>query len=373
MRKLVLFFFLPLLLAPSNGSVEQGQIGETVYLEGDVSVVRNGAALAADAVVIGAPVENFDLVKTGDDGSAQIKVTSAQAPASTLSLSPDTQFTFELSALQGHTHSSINLISGSLRLKVSALSSDQDFDVQTETTVLGVRGTELTVTTSDAGDVLVDCSTGAVACTAENGTEYQATPGTVVENQADGPFRSVPVAASDLDAFRSTWAEQRRAAVRANAFRLIQANALRYQRLREVFDKDYGALRRQQTIISKWIAEDRQGKIGAATDLDREKRAVAGTILRLRRTLFRLERVHARLLRLQRLHDQGFGRGDISATLTTAQFFDQLQRDRADVEMRMASVRYLTRLYSRRNNGEDPTAYSLRFREERPLRQRERR
>ncbi len=369
MRKAILVVFLPFLLASSGEPPAQGQIGETVFLEGDVSVVRDGAPLAADAVVIGAPVENYDLLKTGDDGSAQVKLTSTRVPASTVTVSPDTQFTFELSVLQGHQRSSINLINGSLGLKVSALGADQDMDVQTESTVLGVRGTEFTISASDAGDVLVTCSTGEVECTAENGTQYQAVPGTVVENQAEGPFRSIPVATSDLENFRRTWAEQRRAAVRANALRLIQANAGRYQMLRTAFDRDYAELRRQQSMISRWIDEDRRGTMGSGAEVIREKRAVAGTILRLRRTQFLLERVYYRLLRLKRVHDEGFGRGSISAQLTTDQFFDQLQRERGDVEMRMAAVRYVTRLYARRNNGEDPTAYSLRFRPERPIRQ----
>lgn len=371
-RKAVFVVFLPFLLASSGGPAGQEKIGDTVFLEGDVGILRDGAALAADAVVIGAPIENFDLMKTGDDGSAQVTVNSPRAPASTVTVSPGTQFTFELSVLQGHTRSSINLISGSLSLKISKLGADQDMDVQTENTVLGVRGTEFSVSTSDAGDVLVTCSTGAVACAAENGTEYQAAPGTVVENQAEGAFRTIPVAATDLDTFRRTWAEQRRAAVRANALRLIQQNVARYQQLRAAFDRDYAALQRQQSVISRWMDQDRRGTMGNASELGREKTAVAGTILRLRRTQFLLERVYYRLLRLRRLHDEGYGRGSISASLTADQFFDQLQRERSGVELRMANVRYVVRLYARRNGGEDPTSYSLRFRpRERPVQEKQ--
>jgi hypothetical protein len=82
--------------------------------------------------------------------------------------------------------------------------------------------------------------------------------------------------------------------------------------------------------------------------------------------------VYYRLLRLRRLHDEGYGRGSISASLTTDQFFDQLQRERSGVELRMANVRYVVRLYARRNGGEDPTSYSLRFRpRERPVQEKQ--
>ncbi len=321
MKKAALAFFLPLLLASADGSGSQDQIGETVYTEGDVSVVRDGAPLSSDEVVIGLPIDNFDFMKTGDDGNAQVKVTTNRAAASTITVSPDTQFTFELSTLQGRQSSSVNLISGSLSMKVSTLTGDQDLDVQTENTVLGVRGTEFAVTTSEAGDVLVTCSIGDVSCRTENGTEYHAIPGTVVENQADGPFHTIPVAASDTETFRASWVEQRRAFVRANAARLIQASAARYGQLRASYDRDYAALMRQRSIIDKWRTEDRRGGMGVAREVERDKRAVGATMLRLRKTQFLLERVYFRLLRLKTLHDQGIGKGTLPGGITTDRFF----------------------------------------------------
>ena len=370
MKKAALAFFLPLLLASADGSGSQDQIGETVYTDGDVSVTRDGSPLSSDEVVIGLPIDNFDFMKTGDDGNAQVKVTTNRAPQSTITVSPDTQFTFELSTLQGRQTSSVNLISGSLSMKVSTLTGDQDLDVQTENTVLGVRGTEFAVTTSDAGDVLVTCSTGDVSSRTENGTEYDAAPGTAVENQAEGQFHTIPVAVSDTETFRASWVEQRRAFVRANAARLIQASAARYRQLRASYDRDYAALMRQRSIIEKWRTEDRRGGMGAAREVERDKRAVGATMMRLRKSQFLLERVYFRLLRLKTLHDQGIGKGTLPGGITTDRFFDQLQRERGDVELRMATVRNVARLYARRNRNEDPTSYTPRFRPEKPLRER---
>jgi hypothetical protein len=333
----------------------QEKIGEAVYLEGEISITRNGAALDSSSVVIGAPIDNFDFVETGDDGNAQVKITTTRAASSTITVSPDTQFTFELSALQGRQASAINLIGGSLSLKVAKLGDAQDLEVETGTIVLGVRGTEFDVSTSDAGDVLVTCSEGAVACRTANGVEYRAVPGAVVENQVGGAFWTIPVSASNLASYRRTWVEQRRATIRANAFGLIQANATRYQQLRASYDRDYAALMRQRSVISTWTAEDRQGRIGAAADVDRQKRAVAATMQRLRSTQFELERVQVRLLRLKRMHDQGFGKGTLSDGTTTARFFDQLQSERSVVTSHMATVRNVARLYAVRNAGQDPT------------------
>jgi len=359
-------------MVATAGLGAQDKIGEAVYLDGAVSVTRDGSALDSSAVVIGAPINNFDQVETGDDGNAQVQITTPRAAPSTITISPDTQFTFELSALEGKQSSSINLVSGSLSLKVSKLSNAQDLTIQTESAVLGVRGTEFTVSTSDAGDVLVTCVTGAVACTAEDGTEYQAVPGTAVENQEGAAFRTVPVTGTDLEAFRRSWTEERRAAIRANATGLIQANAARYLMLRAAYDRDYQTLMSREDVISKWRAEDRRSGMGTRAEVEREKRAVLAPLLRLRRAQFLLERVQFRLLRLKRLHDQGFGQGTLPGGLTTNQFFDQVLRDRPEVNGHMATIRNLARLYAFRNGGADPTSYSLMFRErlkEKPARE----
>ena len=126
MRRTLLIVLLPLLLASATILWSQDKIGEAIYLEGDVSLVRNGVSLDPSAVTIGIPIDNFDFMKTGDDGNAQVKVGSPQIPSSTVTISPDTQFTFELSVLDTRQHSSFNLISGSLSLKVSRLTKAQD-------------------------------------------------------------------------------------------------------------------------------------------------------------------------------------------------------------------------------------------------------
>ena len=350
------------LLSAALAVSAQDKIGETVYLDGEVSLTRNGNQLDASAVVTGIPIDNFDLMETGDDGTAQVRITAPQIAQSTITVSQDTQFTFELSRLEGRENASINLISGSLSLKVSKLGGNQAMDVQTESVALGIRGTDFAVTTSDAGDVLVTCTTGDVACRTQDGTEYHAVPGTVVENQGGRSFRTISVAVSDVESYRKTWTAQRAAAVKANAPRLIQTNVGRYQQLRSSFDRDYTTLMRQRAVLSKWESEDTRGAVGSADEIEHERAAVGATLARLRSTQFLLERTQYRLLRLKVLHDQGYGRGSLPGAGTTSQFFDQLQKEHAGIDQRMAAVRNATRLYARRNGGADPTSYAMRFR-----------
>ncbi|HVO39322.1 MAG TPA: FecR family protein, partial [Spirochaetia bacterium] len=334
----------------------QDKIGETTYQEGNVSVDRNGSALDASTVEIGMEIDNFDFMQTGDDGTAQVKVTTQRAPAATIVVSPDTQFTFELNAVQGRQHGSLNLISGSVSLKVSKLTAAQDLDVQTESTTLGVRGTEFDVSSSISGDILVTCTSGEVVATDQSGTQFRAVPGTVVENRSGGVFRAIPVAGPEREQFRRRWLQDRAAEGRTNALGLIRASVGRYQQLKASMDRDYAQLERQKAILSKWTAEDRRGAVGSAAEIEKEKAMLEGTLSRLRQEQFVMERVHYRLVALKRLHDQGFGRGAISGTQSTEQFFSQFQNERKGAEARMSTVRYAAKLYARRNNGLDPTS-----------------
>ncbi len=349
---LAILLFLPAahLLAAAD------KIGEAVYIEGDVSVARGGEDLDPSSVAIGMDVDNFDFMKTGDQGTAQVKVTSPRAPGATIVVSPDTQLSFELSKLQNRERSAVNLVTGSLSLKVAKLGPAQDVSVRTESATMAVRGTDFDVTTTVSGDLLVTADTGEVVCTEENGTELASGPGTVVERIEGGGFRTLPVAAADLGSYRSKWGRERLEAARRNAGRLIAMNARRYRQLGRQLDRDYAELLRQRRIIAKWEAEERGGRRGSAAEVAREKRAVAGTIARLRRTQFMMERVYFRLLRLKTFHDQGLGRGTIEGSLTSAQFYDRFQGERKDLERRMAMVRFVTAMYLNRNDDVDPTA-----------------
>lgn len=347
----------------------QDKIGETVYREGEVSLDRNGTTLDPSAVEIGSEIDNYDFMKTGDDGSAQVHLTAPRVPSTTISISPDTEFTFELSTIRGRQHGSLDLVNGSVGLTVSKLGGNQDFDVQTETTTLGVRGTEFTASSSISGDVLVTCASGEVVATDSAGTQYRAIPGTVLENRAGRAFRTLPVASSDLESYRRTWMQDRAREARTNALQLTRANAARYQQLRAAMDRDYAELDRQKAITARWMAEDRAGRAGGGVQVENEKSALAATIARLRQEQFQMERVYYRLQGLKRLHDQGFGHGTISGAQSTGQFFDRFQQDRRVVEGRMSTVRYVARLYARRNNGLDPTTRALATRNLAPARE----
>jgi hypothetical protein len=340
------------LAAGAAGVSAQDAIGSISYLEGTVSMVRDGADV--DNVAIGQDVQSFDLVKTGSDGKAELAITSTKLPPMTIKMSADTQFSVEVALADGKQESTIGIMGGQIALKVSKLLSNQSVKVRSDSAVMGVRGTDFTVTAPESGDVLVTCDEGTVVVTDEQGKDLTAIPGTVVEQQPGTVYRTVPVAAAGLEAYRTQWRDERSRFVQANALRLIQVNARLYRQLSAEFNTAHQELARNQQITRKWAFEDRAGKVGSAVELLRERRTMGALIQRMRRTAFRLERVSFRLERLQALHDRGVGQGTIDGGESTKVFFAQIARERSDVNKKLALTRWVTKQYLKRNEGRLP-------------------
>ena len=141
-----LLIFAAIILAASSPAFAQDKVGETVYLEGGVSLERNGKPLDPSEIQTGLAIENFDLVRTDADGLAEVSVDNPRTPAMTIKVSPHTQFSFELSKLGSRQQATVGLVGGTVSLKVAKLTSSQDLNVALDNAVMGVRGTEFAVT-----------------------------------------------------------------------------------------------------------------------------------------------------------------------------------------------------------------------------------
>jgi hypothetical protein len=270
-------------------------------------------------------------------------------------VAPKTQFSLEIGKAGARQQTSLGLVAGMISLKCAKLTDSQAVSVKTESAALGVRGTRFTVTAPASGDILVTCDEGEVVCTDEEGGEQLSLPGQAVEQRAGERLRRVPVAVSSLEQYQRDWLAERISSLKANALKATAAYARRYDQLSRQFSADFAALMKAGKLIDKWAAEDREGRIGGAIEAMKEKKEIVGALFRLRRTLFIFERVYARLLEMKEYHDQGFGRGTLWLGLTSTQFFQRLERDRRDLEGKMAKVRYVARLYALRNDGRVPT------------------
>ena len=114
-------------------------------------------------------------------------------------------------------------------------------------------------------------------------------------------------------------------------------------------------LQQESQILRKWYAEHKRGEIGGRMETMREKKELIGELLELRKILYIFERVYFRLVELEGYYHQGYGRGQIEPGLSSAAFFNRFDREKQVLSEQMAEIRYITKLYAIRNDGNFPT------------------
>jgi hypothetical protein len=213
-----------------------------------------------------------------------------------------------------------------------------------------VRGTKFDVRTSAGGDILVTCGEGRVSCEDSGGNVLFAEPGRAVECTAEGTFRDIFLKTDDISAFQESWDMDKLEVFKVNANRAIAHFAGRNKSLKIQFDAAYLNLLSKKSVLDKWYGEDARGQTGSTIDSMREKTALIGPLMNVKRVSFLLEPVLYRLLELQELHRQGYGRGPLGDS-TTTQFFQDFSDDAVTLQERMATIRYILKLYALRNEG----------------------
>ncbi len=172
-------------------------LGKIDYMEGKVTITRNGLALKS--VDIGTPIENLDMVKTTTDGQVSILFSKASGLTGTLQIVPGTTAVIRQDQLTSGRSNEVRLMTGAVNLKVKRLVGMKSaIQVKTPTSVLGVRGTEFNVASFN-GSVIVACKEGEVACASwseVSGSNQirkkgsSAVPGTMVEVMESGDVKS---------------------------------------------------------------------------------------------------------------------------------------------------------------------------------------
>ncbi len=346
---------LALLLTGVSSIFTEDQIGEIVYLEDGIEVVRNSETIESGYVFIGMEIENFDLMSTDDTGFAEVDITSPRCPSFNIKVSPNTTFFFEINKIGRNERTTLGMISGTLSIKVKKISGNREIEVKTESAAMGVRGTSFDVTSNPAGEILITCEEGKVSCRDNEGNELFAEPGKAVEKRPGELLREIPVAVSDLRKFRKDWYAERLEVFKVNALKAIKNYAARYNQYKRRFASTYQNLMREQAILNKWYEEDRKGTVGSSMDIMREKKKIIRHLFAIRKVLFIFERVYFRLVELEYYYKQGYGRGLIQPGLSSANFFMRFKQEKSELRKKIAKVRYIIKLYARRNEGSFPT------------------
>ena len=178
----------------------------------------------------------------------------------TVRMSPDTQFSLEMATVDGKQESAIGIVGGQIALKVEKLLSTQSVKVKSDSAVMGVRGTDFTVTAPETGDILVTCDEGEVDVTDDQGKNLTAIPGTGVEERPGEVYRTLPITSSGVDQFRAQWRSERGQFVEKNALKLIRINARRYRQLSREFNALHRELAQDQAITRKWAWKIKRGE-----------------------------------------------------------------------------------------------------------------
>jgi hypothetical protein len=318
-------------------------IGKISYLEGRVEIVRDEGSLDAKIVKEGLALENFDLLKVGADGEVEVQVTSPAAAPATLRVGPRTQFSIEIGKVDTKQRTTLDLIAGSVAMKCGKLTGAQEMRVKTEAAVVGVRGTDFTVTAPASGDLLITCDTGEVECTDGKGTILRAGAGEAIEQRWGTAIARAVITLRE-------WQDRENSALTSDPLKFAAAHARLFNFRLRSFDRQFARMKRWQKSFDGWQQEHQRGIIGRAMQEGIQRWKLEKDLRGVRWTLFLLERTWVRLLELKEYCTEQGIKGRIGLCSSEA-FFDRLEQRRFGIEFRRARVRFWERLFVDRNDG----------------------
>lgn len=324
--------------------------GTIDYAEGSAVIVRSGKQLGE--ANIGDAVLPDDMIKTSDDGLVVIALDKSTGMRGTLTIKAKSVAYIRLKPDAAGPKSTIDLVSGQIGSKLAKIAGSPSLQVQTDSVVMGVRGTEFAIAGSVNGSVLVVCTEGSVACT--DGGEPVAVPaGKALEKKAGQRLRLVPVAISSAEQFQKRWMADEIEAFRADAPRALGDFERRYREQLGRFNEAFSPLQRSE-VLSKWIREDAAGLVPHSMDATviKEKKAIMKDILETRKVLFMFERVYYRIVEIEDIiRGTALERAEIAPGLTAGEFIRRIKADAPSLEKRVFLFRYAEKLYELRNQG----------------------
>ncbi len=324
--------------------------GVVDYVDGDVTVTRSGK-LVGD-LNIGDVIAVNDMIKTGADGALIIALDKRTGMRGTLAVKAKTVAYIRLTEDKTAPKTTIDLIAGQVASKVSKLSGNPAMQVQTNSAVMGVRGTEYGVGTSVNGAIMAWCTEGLVECADESG-KTPLEPGTAVEKRPSERLRLMPVAVSNPEDFEKKWIAEEIEAFRSAGPRVVADYEKRYIELYAEFTKQFAEFEKSP-VLKKWLDEDRENKKinpNDATTL-REKKEMIKFVMAFRKNLFIFERIYYRLEQIDDIvRGTPVENGELRPGVRVADFLKRFRADREGLGRKVALFRYAEKLYELRNQG----------------------
>lgn len=338
-------------LAPALWGLDSQVVGKVQYTEGKVSYAREGGE--AKELDLGFSVRDGDLLKTGADGRIVITLDKTTGMSGSVTVNPSTSLYLDLGLFRGSQRTSLDLLMGSVGAKVKKLAGSPTMQVQTSTTVAGVRGTEFEVAVSLNDAVLVTCSEGEVSWDDGQGSALPVAAGKAVEKRGAGKAAYLDADPAAIKEFRARWMEGELSALKINPRKAIAAYEARYAKLSDSFQKSAEPLV-ASPVLRKWMDEDRAGRKPRFLDpaVMREKKEIFASLKALRKDIFLFERVYVRVAELEDLlagtPAEAF---ELRQGYTVGDFFKRFEREKAILSRRIGLFHYALKLYAQRDDG----------------------
>jgi hypothetical protein len=327
-----LIFSLALLQLVAQAPVK----GEIIYIEGEVNISRQGDFLPDYEVDMGLFLETDDVIRTGLDGYVEIELTYPDQ-GSLLKVQPDTVFFLEEKRSTSNSTVRVNLLTGAIGMKVSKLARNESLNVETQTAVMGIRGTEFIVNRATTGEILVTCNEGKVSC-ATSSMETFSEPGTVCAQDDGRDFVEDEVPVSQLDEYQDKWWDAREEALVQLGPLALEYYIGRYERQSQIFDAAWEELVRQEALLEKYEEAIENDEFPGRTQATKDKIALTPAAIKTRSALPLMEEIFYTLLFLDEYQKRGYFEYNRDKLIN---FNTQKKRQ----EQEMLKARYYLKLY----------------------------
>ena len=341
MKKIAIYILLFCIVFPISLFAKDG-IGEITWIDGTADVYRDGEALDWWDVDIGLGINDYDLIETGKDSYVEIEVLTPGNQGTVVKISENTAFYFDLKEVGGATKTTFQLLAGSLAMKVGKLTGSNAVEVNTESAVMGVRGTEFDVFIGPEGSVLVTCEEGKVQVSQnDNKSSKMAQPGAVVRKDFGSDIRDLKIDTEDLELYKAFWVKERDEVFKSGAKDFIKYYSAQYEKVLPKFLFAYEKLKGVKDTLIKY-GSMQNASLG---QMVLAKEEVSGPIFEMRSVFPFFEHVFYSVQTLEGYHDMGLGMGMISDSLSSTAFFSEFTGSKKLRKNQLAEVRRYFKLY----------------------------
>ena len=299
-----------------------------VDLDGDVQVSRRGNFLDESEIDYGTELFTHDILHTGPDGYVELEVETPVSPELTIKVTEGTTLYIEHSLTRQKQKTTLTLHRGAVQTRAATLIQGGEFNVKTDSSVMGIRGTTFTVNTAPDTALMVSCRDGKVVCTTD-GEDAFIQPGKIYETSASGQFAIKALEAEEIDNYTRSWNEERMEALMINGAMSLEHYANLYLQTAPGFLESFTELDSKQDIFGKWEQIIDKGQTMSMGEATKDKIALSNGIIRLRSRLPIMEHVFYTLYDLTDIMKNSPGQMEqLSKTAgRTLQIYDKRQKE----------------------------------------------